>query len=49
MKTYTIKYQWFKLIRTAQVSANDYVAAKIEFKRTNEISKEFILKIIQQF
>ncbi len=48
MKTYTIKYQWFKVIRTAKVSARDYIAAKVEFERTKEIKKEFIIKILQQ-
>jgi hypothetical protein len=48
MKSYTIKYQWFKLIRTAEVSAKDYIAAKVEFERTKQISTQFIMKILLQ-
>jgi hypothetical protein len=48
MKTFTIKYQWFKVIRTAEVSAKDYIAAKVEFERTKQISRKFIMKILQQ-
>ena len=48
MKSFTVKYQWFKLIRSTEVSAIDYAAAQLEFERATEISKKFILKIIQQ-
>ena len=48
MKSYSIKYQWFKIIKTEQVSAIDYAAAQLEFERTTQISKKFIIKIVQQ-
>ncbi len=45
MKTFIIKYQWFKVIRTAEVTAKDYINARIEFENSKNINRKVILKI----
>lgn len=49
MKTYIIKYQFFKNIKTFYVSAYSYIGAIAEFLRLNkQYNKKYILKIFKQ-